>query len=57
MKFDRRLDGKAYSPSTMQLTVAGLQRFMREYHSVAGRLSTVNLFVLADRCFRNHVVA
>ena len=38
----RRQDGKPYPPSTMQQIVAGLQRSVREYHSVAGRLTTVN---------------
>ena len=33
----RRQDGKPYSLSTMQQIVAGLQRFVHEYHSVAGR--------------------
>ena len=38
----RRQDGKPYPPSTMQQIVAGLQRSVREYHSVTGRLTTVN---------------
>ena len=38
----RRQDGKPYPPSTMQQIVACLQRSVREYHSVAGHLTTVN---------------
>ena len=38
----RRQDGKPYPPSTMQQIIAGLQRSVHEYHSVAGHLTTVN---------------
>ena len=38
----RRQDGKPYPPSIMQQIVAGLQRSVREYHSITGRLTTVN---------------
>ena len=38
----RRQDGKPYPHSIMQQIVAGLQRSVHEYHSVAGRLTTVN---------------
>ena len=34
-----RQDGKPYPPSTMQQIVAGLQRSVHEYHSVAGHLT------------------
>ena len=37
-----RQDGKPYPPSTMQQIVAGLQRSVREYHSVAEHLTTFN---------------
>ena len=37
----RRQDGNPYPPSTMQRIVAGVQRSVRDYHSVAGRLTTV----------------
>ena len=39
-----RQDGKPYPPSTMQQIVAGLQRSVHEYHSVAGHLTMVNVF-------------
>ena len=39
-----RQHGKLYPPSTMQQIVAGLQRSVHEYHSVAGHLTTVNFF-------------
>ena len=39
-----RQDGKPYPPSTMQHIVAGLQRSVHEYQSVARRLTTVNFF-------------
>ena len=38
----RRQDGKSYPPFTKQQIVAGLQRSVHEYHSVAGHLTTVN---------------
>ena len=38
----RRQDGKPYPPSIMQQIVADLQRSVREYHSITGRLTLVN---------------
>ena len=35
----QRQGGKPYPPSTMQQVVAGLQRSVREHHSVAERLA------------------
>ena len=36
----RRQDGKPYPPSIMQQIVAGLQRSVREYHFITGRLTS-----------------
>ena len=45
----RKQDGKPNPPSTTQQTVAaGLQRFVREYHSADGRLIKFNFFQKDD---------
>ena len=46
-----RQDRKPYPSSIMQQIVAGLQRSVREYHSVAGRLTTINFFQKDDSQF------